>query len=56
MALDHALAMSDDNEIGYLVEIEITYPIELHDKFKQSLPCPENLTLKENGYLIISVR
>ena len=42
--LEHVLATSDDAKEGYIVECDLTFPIELHDKFKEFPPCPESLT------------
>ncbi len=37
----------DDNDIGYIVECDITFPDELHEKLKEFPPCPETLTPDE---------
>ena len=42
--LEKVLATADDAEEGYIVECDLTFPIELHDKFKEFPPCPESLT------------
>lgn len=43
VSLEEILKTSDDSEIGYMVEVDLEYPRELHDKFKQYPPCPESL-------------
>ena len=30
-----------------MVEVDLEFPVEMHDKFRQSPPCPENLKPKE---------
>ena len=37
----------DDNIIGYYPEVDLEYPEELHDKFKEYAPAPESLIPKE---------
>lgn len=44
ITLDQILETEDDNEIGYIVELDLSFPEELHDKFKEFPPCPENIT------------
>ncbi|MFM7982845.1 MAG: hypothetical protein ACKPKO_26335, partial [Candidatus Fonsibacter sp.] len=34
----------DDYYKGYIVEVNLHFPIELHDKFKEFPPAPESLT------------
>jgi hypothetical protein len=41
--LEKVLETADDAEIGYIVECDISFPVELHDKFKEFPPCPEDL-------------
>ena len=39
------LHMTTDNDnIGYIVECDLTFPKHLHDTFKNVPPCPENIT------------
>lgn len=37
------LNVPDDNEIGYVIEVDISYPKNLHDKHKDLPLCPEHL-------------
>ena len=41
--LEDMLATPDDASTGYMVEAVLESPPELHDKFKQFPPCPENI-------------
>ena len=31
----------DDNDKGYILEVDLHIPEDLHDKFKEFPPCPE---------------
>ena len=42
------LELKDDANIGYLFEVDVSYPEELHDYFNQYPPLPENMTVKTN--------
>ena len=42
--LDTILSTPDDNETGYILEVDLHFPVELHDKYKQLPPAPETLT------------
>ena len=42
--LDQVLETPDDSQTGYAIECDLTFPRELHEKFKEFPPCPENLT------------
>jgi len=46
VTLDDVLNTPDDNETGYIVEVDLSFPRELHDKFKEFPPCPESLCPK----------
>ncbi len=48
ITLENILETSDNNDVGYYVECDLSYPEELHDKFKEYPPCPENLTPDAN--------
>ena len=39
--LEQILEAPDDGETGYFCEVDLEFPKELHDKFKQFPPCPE---------------
>ena len=42
--LDTILKNPDDNETGYRLEVDLHFPVELHDKLKEFPPAPESLT------------
>ena len=37
----------DDNETGYIVECDLHFPKEIHEKLKQYPPAPESLVPKD---------
>jgi hypothetical protein len=47
ITLEKILNTPDDSEIGYMVECDIEYPEELHDKFRQFPPAPESRKPKQ---------
>ena len=38
---EEVLKTSDNNEVGYILEVDLHIPRKLHDKFKEFPPCPE---------------
>ena len=42
--IDNILEVPDNNDIGYIIECDLEYPEEIHDKLKEFPPCPENLS------------
>jgi hypothetical protein len=42
--IDNILELPDNSEIGYIIECDLEYPEEIHDKLKEFPPCPENLS------------
>ena len=46
--IDYVLKTPDDNETGYVVVLDLTFPIKLHDLIKEFPPCPENISVKED--------
>jgi hypothetical protein len=48
--LDDVLKTPDNSKIGYIVECDLSFPVELHDKFKEFPPCPENLLPELNNF------
>lgn len=45
--LEQVLKTPDDDEIGYILEVDLIYPVELRDKLKEYPPCPENVAAKK---------
>ena len=41
--IENILDTPDNNDIGYIIECDLEYPAEIHDKLKEFPPCPENL-------------
>ena len=37
------LNTSDTSSTGYIVEVDLRFPKEIHDKLKEFPPCPENM-------------
>ena len=44
MDLKDILETPDDNDIGYILEVDLHFPVELHEKLKELPPAPETLT------------
>jgi hypothetical protein len=45
--IEDILKTPDDAEIGYIIECDLEFPIEIHDKLKEFPPCPETLAPTE---------
>ena len=43
---DDVINTPDDSYIGYMVEVNISLPEEIHEVSKQCVPCPENIIPK----------
>jgi hypothetical protein len=43
-ALEEVLKTADDNETGYILEVDLEFPEKIHDLLKEYPPCPEALT------------
>jgi hypothetical protein len=52
VTLEEVLNTKDDNETGYILEVDLVFPKEIHEKLKQYPPCPENICPKKNGLVI----
>ena len=44
------LNTSDDNEEGYILEVDLHIPEEIQDKLKEYPPCPEIMTPTEDMF------
>ena len=42
--LGDKLNAPDENETGYIVEVDLQFPVQVHDKFKEFPPAPETVT------------
>jgi hypothetical protein len=48
VSLDVVLKTSDNSNVGYILEVDLNAPKEIHDILKELPPCPESLIIKEN--------
>ncbi len=48
--LETILNTADDAETGYMVEIDLRFKNEIHERLKQMPPCPESLIPKEEWF------
>ena len=46
--LDTVLNTPDDDETGYILEVDLHVPKNTHDKLKEYPPCPENMAIDEH--------
>ena len=47
---DDVIKTPDDADVGYMLEVDISFPPEIHDLLKQFVPCPENIVPKEEWF------
>ena len=50
ISLETILNTADDAETGYTVEVDLSFPPEIHERLKQLPPCPETLAPKEEWF------
>ena len=43
VTLEEILTAEDEGEVGYVVECDLHFPTEIHDKLKHYPPAPENM-------------
>ena len=43
VSYNDGITTPDAADIGYIVEVDISFPEEVHELLKQCVPCPENL-------------
>ena len=44
--LEQILETDDNNETGYILEVDLTFPKEIHEQLKEFPVCPENTIIK----------
>jgi len=47
VTLDTILNTDDNNETGYILEVDLHFPEDIHDKLKEFPVCPENINVKQ---------
>ena len=50
ITLEDILNTSDKSDEGYIIECDLSFPEEIHDKLKEYPPCPENLTPDQDWF------
>ena len=43
IGIDEILKTGDEADVGYIIECDLEFPKEIHDKLKEFPPCPETL-------------
>ena len=43
IGIDEILKTGDEADVGYIIECDLEFPREIHDKLKEFPPCPETL-------------
>ena len=43
ITLEEVLETADDADVGYTIEVDITFPSNIHELLKQYVPLPENI-------------
>ena len=46
--IENVLKTADDADVGYAIECDLEFPIEMHDKLRQFPPCPESTSIKQS--------
>ena len=48
--IEDVIKTPDDADIGYMVEVDISFPPQIHELLKQFVPCPENIIPKTEWF------
>ena len=43
LSYDDVITTSDESDIGYMVEVDLSCPKEIHELLKQFVPCPSTI-------------
>ena len=46
--LEKIMSIGKDSPIGYMLEVDLHIPEELHDKFNNYVLCPESISVKQD--------
>ena len=46
VSLDDILNTADDDETGYILGVDLSFPEHIHEKLREFPPCPENTEKK----------
>ena len=47
---DDVVNTPDESDIGYMVEVDLSFPKAIHELLKQFVPCPENIIPKTEWF------
>ena len=50
VTIEEILKTGDESDIGYIIECDLRFPIEIHDKLKEFPPCPESICPNKEWY------
>ena len=50
ISFDDVITTSYDSDIGYMVEVDVSCPEEIHELSTQCVPCPENIIPKAGWF------
>ena len=56
LSLEDVLTTEDDAEEGHIIEVDLHFPPEIHDRLKEFPPAPENIVPKVEWVFGISTR
>ena len=48
--VDDGINTSNESDVGYMVEVDLSFPKELHELLQQFVPCPESTIPKTERF------